>query len=388
MKIPIRPVYRKKLEDGPTLLVKERHDHPVVAINFWVRTGSVNEEPVLSGISHFFEHMFFKGTEKYPQGEMDRQVKAMGGYNNAATSYEFTNYYIVVPKWHFVRAVDLLVDGLLNPIIRPEDVETERPILGRQESLDNIGKTELNDYYHTHYRPGSLVAVIVGDVKANFAEETLGEALETEKRTDTGKEEPGKFEVPRLARKRDRFEDKDINQIYAAIGYHTPGMRNRELLPAFEVAATILGGGKSSRLYKRLLEQEQLVSSISAWHMELRWAGVFGIDTVFRPGREGDVNRCIFEEIQRLSKRGPSADELHRAKVMLETGFLYENETNASLSGTLGYYEVCYGTADAAVDYMEAIEGVDAKDVDTVLRDFVVEQPFSRVVIGPGGTAG
>jgi zinc protease len=417
MKTLIRPYTRKRLNGGPTLLVKERKEHPVVAVNFWVATGSVNEEPSLNGISHFYEHIFFKGTERYPQGEMDRRVKAMGGYNNAATSYEFTHYYIVAPKWHLAPAIDLLVDALLRPDIRAEDVERERqiireeirrrddnpgarlftllqeemfggsayalPILGREASLENIGAPELEAYHRTYYGLSSLTAVVVGDVEADRVERLLGESIER-----AGGGRPGgaglrEIDVPGLRRVRDRFEDKDINQVYAAVGFHTPGMREPERLPALEVAATILGGGKSSRLYKRLLEREELVSSISAWHMEMRRSGVFGIDTVFRLGRDREVNRCLFDEIGRFAEEGPSEDELHRARVMLETGFLFENETNAALSGTLGYYEVEFGSAEAAVHYREAIGAVCADDVRSVMKEYVDGHPFSRVVIGP-----
>ncbi len=415
---PVSPFFRLKTEKGPTLLVKERKDHPIVTINFWVATGSVNEDPPINGISHFYEHIFFKGTEKYPRGEMDRQVKSMGGYNNAATSYEFTQYFIVVPNWHFEKALDLLVDALLNPIFRGEDVEKERmiireeirrrddnpsarlytllqeemfhgtpysmPILGKQSSLENIGVRELEEYFEKYYGLSNLVAVVVGDVEFDRVRDDLEKALSVYGGGRTGGEGLRDLEPRRHKKIQDRFESKDINQVYAAVGFQTPGIRDRTLLPAFEVAATILGGGKSSRLYRRLLEREKLVSSITSWHMEFRCAGVFGIDSVFRPGRDMEVNRHLFEEIWDVVEKGIADEEIERAKVMLRSGFLYENETNASLAGTLGYYEVGFGNADSVTDYLEAIEGVGKEDVKKVLVEHVVDKPFTRVVIGPG----
>lgn len=417
MKTPISPYHRTKIDGGATLLVKERRDQPIVAVNFWVATGSANEDPNVNGISHFFEHIFFKGTEKYPKGEMDRRVKAMGGYNNAATSYEFTHYYIVIPSWHFRTAVDLLADALLHPAIDSEDVEKERmiireeirrrddnpgarlftllqeeifdgtpyafPILGREESLKNIGARELKAYYGRHYVLPNVVVVVVGDVAVGEAEEVVRKLL----KSGAGRraERPDRRELRILPpeRKRDRFEDKDINQVYAAIGFHTPGMTERELIPTLEVAATALGGGKSSRLYQRLLEREKLVSSIEAWHMELRHAGVFGIDTIFRPGREPEVNQCLFEEIRRVIDRGLEDEEIARAKVILRSSFLYENETNGSISGTLGYYEVGFGDADVVLTYLERIDRVGKEEVRAVLDQYLKNRPFARVVIGP-----
>lgn len=417
MTIHLEPYYRKELEGGPTLLVKERKEHPVVSVNFWIATGSVNEEPALNGISHFYEHIFFKGTDRYPRGEMDRQVKAMGGYNNAATSYEFTHYFIVSPKWHLRKSMDLLVDATLNPSLREEDVEKERmiireeirrrddnpnarlftllqeemfmgtpyslPILGREESLENIRVEELESYFKGHYGLSNLTIIIVGDVGAGEAEEILHEILTREERLENEDAGSVTFEPKTLKRTRDRFERKDINQVYAAVGFQTPGMRKRELLPAFEIAAMVLGGSKSSRLYRRLLEREKLVSSISSWHMELRNSGIFGIDTIFRPGREREVNQFLFEEISEVVGKGIEEEELARAKTMLRSGFLYENETNAALSGTLGYYEISFGDAGIVMEYLEALENITCEDVQRVMIEYVADQPFVRVVVGP-----
>jgi zinc protease len=417
VKTPILPFFRHKAKNGPTLLVKERKGLPIVTVNFWVATGSVNEDPPINGISHFYEHFFFKGTEKHPKGEMDRQVKAMGGYNNAATSFEFTQYFIVVPSWHFEKALNLLVDALLNPIIREEDVERERmiireeirrrddnpsarlytllqeemfhgtpysmPILGKQESLAKIGVGDLEEYFEKYYGPSNLIAVVVGDVELKQAKELIEKALFGDGGKATGGVGLRDLDLSRPERIQDRYEKKDINQVYAAVGFQTKGIIDENLLPAFEVAATILGGGKSSRLYRRLLEREKLVSSVSSWHMELRCAGIFGIDTVFRPGRDMEVNRCLFEEIKGVVDNGIEDEEIERAKVMLRYGFLYENETNASMSGTLGYHEVAFGNADSVVEYMESIENVSKEDVKNVLVEYILDQPFTRVVIGP-----
>ncbi len=417
MAILLEPYYRKKMEGGPTLLVKERKGHPIVAVNFWIATGSVNEEPALNGISHFYEHIFFKGTDRYPSGEMDRQVKAMGGYNNAATSYEFTHYFIVSPKWHLRKSMDLLADATVNPSIREEDVEKERmiireeirrrddnpnaklftllqeemfkgtpyslPILGKEESLKNIGVEDLESYFKEHYGLSNLTITVVGDVEAEEAEGALEEILSKELQAERECATSVTFEPNRLNRNRDRFESKDINQIYAAVGFQTPGMREKELLPAFEIAAMILGGSKSSRLYRRMLEREKLVSAISSWHMELRNAGLFGIDTIFRPGRERQVNQILFEEINDIIEKGIEEEELARSKRMLRSGFLYENETNAALSGTMGYYEIGFGDASIAMEYLQALENITREDVSRVMKDYIVDQPFVRVVVGP-----
>jgi zinc protease len=419
MKSTIYPYYQRKVKGGPLLLVKERHDLPIAAINFWVAAGSAHEEPPVNGISHYFEHIFFKGTDKHPKGEMDRQIKAMGGYSNAATSYEFTHYYVVVPSWHVERALDLLSDAFLRPSVRREEVERERmiireeirrrddnpgarlftllqeeifggspyamPILGSEESLENIGVDELEEYYDARYNISSLIVVIVGDADCDHIEAMIGDLVAGKRKHTRDGMSTGRTVVLSLEESRNRFEEKDINQVYAAVGFQTPGISDMESLPALELAALILGGGKSSRLYKRMLEREKLVSSVSAWHMELRSAGVLGIDTVFRPGREGEVNRCLFEEIGRLAREGPDEEELARARVVLRSGFLFENETNAAISGTLGYYEVEFGGVAFALNYLEALERVSGEEIRWAVERYVHDQPFARVMVGPGG---
>ena len=126
---PLLPYTMKKLSNGLTVIVKEVHTSPIVAVHFWCKTGSVNEEGFPAGISHFFEHMFFKGTEKMGVGEMDRIVKSLGGYNNAFTSKEYTGYYIVVPSENFSVAFDILLDAIRNSVFDPEEIERERAVI-------------------------------------------------------------------------------------------------------------------------------------------------------------------------------------------------------------------------------------------------------------------
>ena len=120
---------KRVLDNGLTVIVREVHASPICAVHFWVNTGSVNEPIEINGISHFYEHMFFKGTEKWKAGEMDRVIKGLGGYNNAFTSVEYTGYYVVVPSQNFSTAFDILLDAIMNSKFDPAEIEKERKVV-------------------------------------------------------------------------------------------------------------------------------------------------------------------------------------------------------------------------------------------------------------------
>src|SRR5688500_19462214 len=126
------PFVRARLPNGLRVLVRPNHALPIVAVDCWLAVGALDEVDEYAGISHFLEHMFFKGTRRFPAGTMDRKVKNMGGYNNSATSMEYTHYYIVAPREHAWNAADLLADHLADPALPADELERER-VVGKEE---------------------------------------------------------------------------------------------------------------------------------------------------------------------------------------------------------------------------------------------------------------
>ena len=115
-----------KLDNGQTVIIKEVHDNPIVTIDTWIKTGSINENDKNNGVAHFLEHLFFKGTKKYPTGQFDKILESKGAYTNAATSKDFTHYYITIPSRHFKTAMELHADMLLHPLIPRKELEKEK----------------------------------------------------------------------------------------------------------------------------------------------------------------------------------------------------------------------------------------------------------------------
>jgi len=412
---PLWPFTKKVLPNGLTVFVKEVHTVPLVAVFLWARTGSANEPDSLCGISHFLEHMFFKGTKLHPKGEMDRIVKRLGGYNNAFTGIEYTGYYIVVPSEHFSTAFGLLYDAMTGSVFPPEEIELERkvieeeirrrddsptgklhqmflenlfkgtpyarPVLGTSETLARIKREHFLEYLRDYYVPNNVVAVVVGDVETRKVLDEVRSCTqgwrpdpEVTKRLSEINFVPGT--EPRTCE-----VERDVNQTYWILGFPAPGIGEPDEYP-LELAATVLGSGRSSRLWRRLVEREGLVTTVSAWYWPLRYAGAFGVEAHFPPENRGKVEEAVWEEIRRLKEEPVGEEELEKAKTMLLADFAYDNESCADIAETLGYYAVV-SSVDHALDYPEKVRKVTAEQVREAVRRHLREDAYTLCVLEP-----
>ncbi|MFQ6103307.1 MAG: M16 family metallopeptidase [Candidatus Glassbacteria bacterium] len=416
--IPAAPFYRAQLPNGTTVIVKVNHRLPVIAMDCWVKTGTVNEERTLNGISHFYEHMFFKGTEKHPLGELDRLVKEMGGYNNAATSNEYTHYYIVLPGSLSGHAVELLADAIYNGHFVEEDIDRERmvvkeeinraeddpasklytllfencfsgtpyamPVLGKKESLDRVTSNELEDYHRKFYVPENITVVISGDVDPDealeVAEEHFG-AME-------GRSAPGwaKIEARKPESVTEAVVKKDVKQVYLALGFLTDGfISDRNAVVALDVAASALGEGRSSRLHQELVEKKKLAVSIGTWNWDMRAAGVFWIDAILRPDKIEEAERAIFDELDRFLEEGATEWEMGKVKSMIKADQLYDLQGNAAIAGLLGFYETDFDDASEALAYLKMVEEVNVDRLHESFAEIYDKERFVKTLIVPAG---
>ena len=280
-------VSRKILPNGLTVLVKEAHNAPVVAVNAWVKVGSVHENAKEKGISHFIEHMLFKGTDKLKPGELDRLIKAAGGYNNAHTRYESTDFIDVLPADKLDVAVETMVDVLRNSTFPEEEFQRERevvleelsrgqdnpsweawnklthlvfknhpynhPIIGYRKVLEEMGREDLVSYWKKWYRPKNLIFVVVGDVDAKAVHKKIAKAFSG---WNPKTQKPPVF-AAEPAQKSLRYEEfsGDIQTTMAVMGVPAPAELDPDG-PAIEMAVAILGQGMSSRLNQNVREKE------------------------------------------------------------------------------------------------------------------------------------
>ncbi len=308
---PVRVV----LDNGMTVILQENHRSPVVTIQAWVGAGSVTEgEFSGSGISHFVEHMLFKGTERRTVGQIGQEVKEAGGTTNAYTGNDKTVYHITFHGEHFDKALDIMADVLMNSTFEPEEVEKERavivkelgmnrdapfrrlyrmaintayavhpykdPVIGYENLLRGLPRDDLVTYYERYYVPNNIIFIVVGDFKADEALPKIRDAFSGfERKSITPATVP---QEPMQKGIRERVEEFDITVAQSMMGFHGPSLHSEDLYP-MDVLAIALGGGDTSRLYKELREKRGIVYTISAWSATPRDPGMFWITGSFEP---------------------------------------------------------------------------------------------------------
>ena len=391
----------QKLPNGQTLVVQENHSNPIVTIDTWVRTGSINETDTNSGVAHFLEHLFFKGTKKHPVGEFDRILESKGAIINAATSKDFTHYYITIPSQHFDTALDLHADMLTDPQIPRKELEQERKVvleeiskdlntpakkvynnlndmmythhpykrkvIGSADVISTIRREEILGFFNDFYAPSNMVTVVVGDVDTNKVVEKISKAFNAEYKKPVKKH--FRKEFPLFTQKR-KVEYLDTQSGYMMIGFRGVNISDNDTF-ALDVLAEILGGGKSSKFYRSIKEQKGIAYSISASNGSYRDDGIFYISANYTPANAEKLEKAIFDEINYIQKYGVTEEELNTAKKMIEQETYYARDSTSNISSELGYILTLTGSSDLYENYVENIKKVSASDVQRAAQRFL-----------------
>lgn len=392
-----------KLDNGQTVIIKEVHDNPIVTIDTWIKTGSINENDKNNGVAHFLEHLFFKGTTKHPTGEFDKILESKGAETNAATSKDFTHYYITLPSNYFMTAIDLHADMLLNPLIPRKELEKERKVvieeiaktndnpenklyenmiqafyvnhpykrkvIGKKEIIEKISREEILDFYNKWYNPSNMITVVVGDVQTQ-------DALNAIKKNFNKKELCKQKTQPR---KKDRNIEKQIEITahdkvktgYIMIGFRGVAQQNRHDSYALDILATILGDGRSSKLYQSVKEQKQLAYSISAGHASMKEDSIVFIRANFIPENKDKVKKAIFDEINKIRNGNFDEQEITTAKNIIERDTFYSRESTSNIANELGYTTLVYDDTKYYNEYIENIKKVSKEDLIKAAKKYL-----------------
>lgn len=403
----------QKLQNGQTLIIYEIHNNPIVTIDTWIKTGSINETDSNNGISHFLEHLFFKGTKAHPTGEIDRILESKGAIVNAATSKDFTHYYITIPSEHFDTALDLHSDMLLNPQIPRKEMEKERKVvleeiakdsntpskkvydnlndlmytthpykrkvIGTVDIVGTMRREEIIDYFNKYYAPSNMVTLIVGDVNTAKTTEKIqklfNQAYKKPIKNNYKKE-------PLLTSQKRKTEYTDTSSGYIMIGFRSPDITSRETF-ALDILSQILGGGKSSRLYRDIKEQKGLAYSISASNSSYRDDGIFYIQANYIPTNQEKLENAIFKEIEQIQKYGITEDELEKAKKMIIPDTYYSRESTANIASELGYIATLTGNTYLYDDYINQIKKVTASEVQNTAKKYLGKNRSAVSIVLP-----
>ncbi len=412
---PLVPLQMRILENGMRVIVKEIPSYPIATVNVWVDTGAVDDPAGLSGLAHFFEHLTFKGTTTRPRGQIAHAVESLGGYLNAMTSLDYTSYFLVVPSDHVSEAMEIQADALLNSLYEQGEIDMERAVIheeirlridspqthlvdmaieqlfagtayaknviGSVEELASVNRAEVVDFHAQYYVPNNMVLVVTGNVHAEAifaqAEELYGGMV--------AKPLPRAehVAVPQLDTVAFLTEERPLQQSYVFLGHPTPGSNTHEAA-ALTMAGVILGGGRSSRLHKRLIEEEQIVTSVSASYTGFSAIGLFGVFAELDPSHRDRLSEIVQEELARLQNEPVTDAELQRARAMTRSSLAFSTESSTNVAMYLGQMEM-YGGVMGAVNGGARLEQITAEDIQRVAQIFLHPHAYIHSEISPVG---
>ena len=399
-------VFETVLPNGLKVILLENHKAPLVTFQVWYRVGSRNEAWGKTGLSHMLEHMMFKGTEKIGPEEFSRIIQENGGNDNAFTSNDYTAYFENLSADRVQVVIDLEADRMQNLILRDEDFRTERmvvmeerrlrtednpqavlieqimatafqihpyrwPIIGWMEDINRFTLEDLKAYYRTYYNPINAFLVVVGDFKKEELLPKIEKAFGSYPKGVAPMQDRDK-DPPQIGERR-IFVKKEAQRPFLVMGYHVPNLREPDSY-VLEIIATILSGGKSSRLYQSLVREKRLVLSADADHSLIsRDPNLFTLSADLLPGKEvSEVEKAFDQEIERLQREPVGEQELEKAKNQVEASFIFGQDSIFSQAMLLAYHEITLNWK-AIDDYLPSIRKVTPEDIQRVAKKYLVQ---------------
>ncbi len=408
-------------QDNGHKIILAHKEGGMVNVSSWVKTGSINENDKNNGISHFLEHLMFKGTHKHKAGEFDRILEAKGAIVNAATWKDYTFYYVTLPKGenneNFYTAIDLHADMMTDPIIpdyemgAPFDVNDKnvtdkrerhvvieeirmrkdqpwtkvynatnkamytahpykRDVIGTPEIISQVSQEEVMNYYRTFYSPKNVTTIIVGDFDSDDILNRVVQAFNWGERPEPPErnikpDEPVKNQVY-------IENESSINSAFLMFGFLGALAKDLRNTIALEMLAIILGEGTSSRLYINLVQnqEENIFNMIDSESYLFRDGSNFFVQANFNPQYKEKAIELIKGEIEKL-KENIDEKELNKAKKKLKSRFACEVETVSDIGETIGYYMTVCDDLALAEEYLPICDSITAEDLKSVAKKYL-----------------
>jgi predicted Zn-dependent peptidase len=406
-----RNIRRTVLPNG-LIVLTERMDHlRSVAMGVWVKTGSRNERPEINGISHFVEHMVFKGTKSRSAQRIAREVDAIGGNLDAFTGKETICFNIKVLDDHVTPALDVLSDLVLNPVFAQEDIQRERgvileeikmdednpdylvheiftqnfwknhplgkPILGTRDTVGRFQQETLFGYYGERFLGGNMVFSAAGNLDHDrFVAEVAKRFADLPSGRDSAAEEPPQTTARIILRNK-----KALEQVQICLGVPSPPIAHQKRYATL-LLNTVLGGGMSSRLFQTVREERGLAYAIYSDLNPYRDTGALCVYAGTSAERAPQVVKLIMEEFRRLKEQPLPEDELRRAKDQLKGNILLGLESSTARMSNLARQEMYFGHFFSVEDILQLIEQVDADQVIDMARSLFQPEAVAVTLLG------
>jgi zinc protease len=407
-------VKRLTLKNGLSVLLIENHKAPVVSVQMWVKTGSADERKGEEGISHFIEHLVFKGTSKYDVGAIASTVEASGGELNAYTSFDQTVFYVNISKAFSDAALDVISEMMGFPKFDASEIDNERevvleeikrsndspgrqgsrllfstvykdhpygiPVIGYDRIIRKVSRKTLVDYYQSRYVPKNMHLVVAGDFDAkemaNKIEKNFGRIEPFKLRRVTRKKE-SKQTKPRIKVQQARFEEAQFH-----VAWKIPGADHKDIA-ALDVLALIIGQGDSSRLSQRLRMQAPVTNSVGAGTFTPKDSGIFTISGSLNVDQLEAAFTGLREELLKIVSEPPSAEELKKAIVNFESEEFYSMETIEGVARKAGSLENLMGDYAYFQKFLKQIYALKPEDLQKAARKYLGIESMNIVMMTP-----
>lgn len=409
----VRPE-RARLANGLTAVLQPHDAADVAAVQLWVRAGARDETPEEAGLSHFLEHLLFKGTPTRGPGVIDETISGLGGEMNAATSQDWTYFHVVLPAARLDTALDVLADAAQHASFDPVELERERhvvleeirraedspsallwrmlarehfgghaygkPVLGTAESIGEMPRERIVDYYRRSYVPNNATVVVAGSLPAE-------RALEAVRRAFDGWA-PGRLpERPRRAPEappapRHAEASKALHQTYLGLAWSGAVPPDADVY-ALDLVTTVLGQGRASRLIQSLRERLGLVSGIGSSFYLQHDAGTVAVTARTTTARYAEIEAAILAEVRRVSEELVTGEEHARALTAVEAERAFSGETAEGAAYALGTADSLW-TLEFELGYVDAVRRVTREDMREAARRYLRPDRFTGAVVGAG----
>ncbi len=413
-----------RLSNGLTIIAEQM---PIAAVNLniWLNVGSAIETDDINGMAHFLEHMVFKGTPTLQSGEFEQRIEQRGAVTNAATSQDYTHYYITTAPKDFAELAPLQVEVVLNPSIPDAGFERERhvvleeirrsydnprrrtyqhsteitfehlpyrrQVLGPASVIEHLTPQQMRDFHAHWYQPQAMTAAVVGNLPVEELIQIVEQSFQqsaTSRPPSTDAATPGSLPsfIPEPAFtdivRRDVVDDT-LKQARLVMTWRVPGLNDLAQTYALDVLSSVLGRGRTSRLVRELREERGLVSSISASNMTYQQQGAFYISAQLPEENLPIVEQAIADHIRRLQTDLITELELAKVRTRTTSHFVFGNETPSDRAGLYGYYHSLLGDLNPAIYYPEAIHALTVEAIRTAAQTYLSPTAYGVVTIRP-----
>ncbi len=407
----VRNIRREVLPNGLTVLTEQMQHVRSVSVGIWVKTGSRHEEPEFNGISHFVEHMLFKGTRNRSAEEIARQVDSIGGNMDAFTAKECISFNVKVLDEHLPKAMDVLSDLVLNPVFDGKDISRERgvileeikmdednpdylvheiftqsfwkdhplgkPILGTKETVRRFERPLLLDYYDKRFYPANLIVAAAGNVQHEQFSDLVRESFGTLAPVKNGFHETPPKVVARIIMR----NKKALEQVQLCIGVPSYSVSHESRYAGY-VLNTLLGGGMSSRLFQNIRERQGLAYAIFSELNPYRDTGCLSIYAGTSRESAGKVVESVVREFADLKANPVPEDELRRAKDQLKGSLMLSLESTTARMSNLARQEMYFDHFIGTNEILQRIEAVTSADLMRLGKEFFDKKQIAVTVLG------